>query len=182
MLALLDRVTRRARLAHAKTETRYALYALRDSLRNGAARAVLPYNNLFDYHDTSFTCTIDRLDEVSLWNAISLMRRYEHDKEIHDAYSRFKQEMRKKDNRVFANYHKAYGEELSSFLLQRHIALATCFRGMHHLAQQWERLQKKRQEILWAFRSAPETSTLLTYCGNDGGNNMPRRTATVGAR
>jgi len=160
MLALLDRSLRASSLECLKLRTRFRLFSLRDRLRSAAIAGEIPYSELFDYLDTTFTLTIDCLDRINVWEGTALIIYYRNDQELRAAHKWANIEFDRKENRKFSQFYKEYGTEIADFLRARHASIRTGFRVLKAIDVAFSSIARFRSEIVDIFGRAPETSTL----------------------
>jgi hypothetical protein len=168
MLALLDRAIRGGRIRLLKLDLEFKLFALRDQLRMDAIKEESPYNNWFEYMDTTLTRTIGRFGTINPWHAVGFMLTHRKDSDLFLAYEQMRKALRKPENRKIERIYDQYNESLNAFVKERYPAswplAALTFMVLcptEHL--QHISIEQEERKLTPVFSISPETSTLREY-------------------
>lgn len=159
-----DRATRLSRVEIISLKTRQELFRLRDELRNAAIAREVIYNNWLEYMDTTLTTTIQRLDAVNAWGAIIVSWRHKNDHELAALVRHRNEAFRLPENAKICEIHWKYRQCLYRFLKGRHPKVTALLKIV---GKAFKALPTKKDEIVLAFSTAPETSTLMQYGSSD---------------
>ncbi len=163
LVFLFDRL-HSLRIADKALRHQYQLYAVRDGLREAAMTGHVNARNwVFQYLDSSIAKTIDRLPEVSMWQALALWLAYRHNSEIREADKHLRRELEKPENEIFKDAFVFYQAILISYLMDRHLVFRLFIKGLL--------LRRGIQAVQAAARvqtRAPTTSTLVEYAFGTG--------------
>jgi hypothetical protein len=167
MVALLDRALRGGRNRLLKLDLEFQLFALRDELRNSASAGEIPYNNWFDYMDTTLTRAIGFIDKFNPWLAVGLVRLYKNDLSLRVAYEQLRQALRQPENRRIARVYDSYLNSVGQFLKSRYPIswplAALVFMMLCDEKHEHSSIEKEEQQLAPIFSIAPESSTLREH-------------------
>lgn len=167
MLVLLDRSLRLGRLDSLQTETRHALFELRDRLRSDAIAGRIQDDRWFDFLDTTITRTIADLKRRTVWQLGVLILVHRDDREIQQAYEQLCGTIEQPGNEVVHDRFLAFVETMNGFLYQRHRSALGTIAAASRLADSVQRRNASLKEAASRMLvSSPETSTLLVHCGD----------------
>lgn len=157
MLSLLDRAARSDKIALAQMKARFDLFAIRDELRRRGRSGAVEENRWFSYMDTTLTRAIMSVEYLTVWHAVSYLHAI--DPARFEAADRSRREAMSR-NQALAELHERYTQCLWQLMRDRHVLL---WRVLGIIAKTLGVLDGRRQKIVQALRTAPETSTLLEY-------------------
>lgn len=169
LLALLDLIVRGGRVRLLKLDIKFQLFALRDELRNAAIAGEVPYNNLFDYMDTTLTRTIESLDDVNPWYAVGYLWHHKNDPTFRQAQGKLKEAFRRSENKNIADVYNKYIQELFQFLKRRHplsLPVAAIVFAMLYPETKstlHDSIEQEEQNLAPVFSITPQTSTFWEY-------------------
>jgi hypothetical protein len=145
-------------------EYSFRLYVLRDEIRESAMNGEIKTDNwLFTFFDSTLSRTITVLSRVSIWTMLAGMLFPIKDEEYLSAIKKLEEDLKKEENKYYAQIYQRYTEIFPEFIWARHPGLRFIIKRVGEYFQLKSRIQILT--IKWANAiklqtEAPETSTL----------------------
>ena len=157
----------RLRRVHVDTVVRkhqFALYALRDELREATLQGKIdPRNWVFQYLDSSIVKTISYLKNVNLWRLLFVALTYRRDPRFLIARKNLQRELEKPSNQFLADIHDKYAFVLVGFMISRHTSLKVFLINLFAAIKTRQYLKRKFDRLIEFLTDLPETSTLADH-------------------
>lgn len=159
-LIFLDRL-RRMRVDTIVRKHQFALYALRDDLREAALQGKIdPKNWVFQYLDSSIVKTINYLKNINLWRLLFVAATYHRNRRFLAAREHLQHELEKPSNKYLADIHDKYAYNLVCFMISRHTSLKVFLWNLFAAIETMQYLKRKLDRLIELLTEVPETSTL----------------------
>ncbi len=159
-LIFLDRL-RRMRVDTIVRQHQFALYALRDDLREAVLKGEIdPKNWVFQYLDSSIVKTIRYLKNINLWRLLFVAATYRRNRRFLAAREYLQHELEKPSNKFLADIRKKYIYALGYFFINRHPTLKISLLNLFAAIETAQYLKRKWDRLMELLTEVPETSTL----------------------
>jgi hypothetical protein len=157
-----------ARRQHRETlalQYQYALFAIRDDLREQAMKDPnVATNWVFQYLDSTIAKSIALLPALSIWQLIGLFMTHRNDDSVEKLRAKLEFEYKKPQNSQFKEVEEKLMATIGEFLIDRHIlALVLSVSALVLPFALVQGIQKIRRRSLELVVESPETSTLSDF-------------------
>ena len=157
-----------ARRQHRETlalQYRYALFAIRDDLREQAMKhPEVATNWVFQYLDSTIAKSISLLPALSIWQLLGLFMTHRNDDSVEKLRAKLEFEYKKPQNLQFKKVEEKLMATIGEFLIDRHIlALVLSVSALVLPFALVQGIQKIRRRSLELVVESPETSTLSDF-------------------
>jgi hypothetical protein len=154
-----------ARRQHRETlvlQYQYALFAIRDDLRERAMEnPKIAANWVFQYLDSTIAKSISLLPALSIWQIFGLFMTHRGDNSVEQLRAKLEFEYKKPQNQEFKKIEERLIETIGEFLIGRHIlALVLSVSALVLPIALVQTIQRIRRRSLELVVESPETSTL----------------------
>jgi hypothetical protein len=164
LLLFLESARRQRREALA-LQYQYALFAVRDDLREQAMRdPKVAMNWVFQYLDSTIAKSISLLPALSIWQILGLFMTHRNDASVEKLRVRLEHEYEKPQNQEFKKVEERLIDTIGEFLIGRHIlALVLSVSALVLPFAVVQTIQRIRRRSLELVVESPETSTLSDF-------------------
>ncbi|MGB6900083.1 MAG: hypothetical protein WBE12_15915 [Candidatus Acidiferrum sp.] len=157
-----------ARRQHTETlalQYQYALFAIRDDLREEAMRdPKVAMTWVFQYLDSTIAKSISLSPALSIWQLLGLFMTHRNDDSVEKLRAKLEFEYKKPQNQQFKRVEEKLMATLGEFLIDRHIlALVLSVSALVLPFALVQGIQKIRRRSLELVVESPETSTLSDF-------------------
>lgn len=140
----------------------YALFAMRDDLREQAMKdPKIAANWVFQYLDSTIAKSISLLPSLSIWQLLGLFLTHRNDQSVEKLRAKLEFEYEKPQNRQLKAVEEKLMEAIGEYLVDRHIlALVLSVSALVLPLALVQGIQRVRRRSLELVVESPETSTL----------------------
>jgi hypothetical protein len=164
LLLFLESARRQHREALA-LQYQYALFAIRDDLREHAMKdPAVAKNWVFQYLDSTIAKSLSLLPDLSVWQLLGLFMTHRNDRATETLRARLEFEYKKPRNHIFREVEEKLIKTMGEYLVERHIlALFLSVSALVLPVTIVRAMRAIERRSLELVVESPETSTLCDY-------------------